>query len=140
MRRDTCKHGALLTEPCDDCGPVVPTPKIRKSGASSHDGIFNAEPAPASPVALPDEAGPRACVKCGHLQNDARRRGADAYGSFCIYGCGCDCKFPTPPSTLARKAAEEISSTFGLKFQEASLSQVTAIIERCFAAGSEKGK
>lgn len=35
----------------------------------------------------------RKCVKCGHAKGDPRRRGSDAFGSFCIYGCGCKCEF-----------------------------------------------
>lgn len=35
----------------------------------------------------------RKCPKCGHAENDIRRRGSDRFSSFCIYGCGCECVF-----------------------------------------------
>lgn len=43
-------------------------------------------------------------------------------------------KIQIQPSDSARRAAEEISSTFGLKFQEASLQHAAAIISKHFAA------
>lgn len=90
----------LLADDLDAMAVAAPPSTVAPQQSERKREIFDAgfaKSVPASPAALRDET--RSCAKCGHLQDDVRRRGTDLHGSFCIYGCGCECEFPaTPPS------------------------------------------
>lgn len=101
-------------------------------------------------AALRNQVGPRRCVKCSHVDTyrglDGRCRavvlGPDAMQGSGMAHCGCQCEFPTPPSTRIRDAAELITidrlgpRSDAPEFWGKYVKRVISIIERCLSPES----
>lgn len=150
----TVLESAELKLRCDRCPADCDDELCNAFGCAPQDA------APASPAALPDEAD-RACP-CLHGEPCQKRctcvnpHSSTGCWFCCTYGSpqqqrdraatlrrmilsGIECQHAatTPPSTLAKAAAEEIQKQFSNYVPHVFIDKFAAIIERCISGGGE---